>query len=145
MEYSNMKVRKDATTVPEGYGCRDCGGDVCCNCCMKYGLQGMSQPPARTSLKSGKGLTPCLKQWEAFNDIMDAIEETALAVCYGERFLLWVLHHTLVDFLPPLLTEVLENEQLPVLLDDGLAMIDLTELCDNYGIDMAEVYDDTEI
>ncbi len=53
-----------------------------------------------------------------------------MAVCYGERFLVWVPHHNLVDFLHPLLTEVLENEQLPILLDEGLAMFDLTELCE---------------
>lgn len=157
MEYSNMKVRKDATTVPEGYDCRDCGGgDVCCDCCMKYGLHGHlpDEQPQQLSdfLTEAIGVLEMLLEALELDDgpfseieLCDAIEENAVAVCYSERLLVWVPHHNLVDFMHPLLTEVLENEQFSILLDEGLALFDLTEICEKYGIDMDMVYELTEL
>ena len=78
-------------------------------------------------------------------DLIDAIECYATAVSYGDQFLVWIPMDKLNDFLHPLLDEALENNDLRVVLDSDSAMIDLTEICDVYGLDMGIIYDDCEI
>lgn len=152
MKYPKVKTRSEDTKLLEGYDCRDCGGgDVCCDCCMRLGLHGNLPTGAddffAEALRVLEMLADALEDNRPFTEyeLIEAIEDNAVAVCYGERFLVWVPHNNLVDFIHPLFTQILENEQLPILLDDGLAMFDLTELCEVHRINMAEVYDDTEL
>lgn len=79
------------------------------------------------------------------DDLIDAIECYATAVAYSDQLLVWVPMDKLNDFLHPLLDDVLERDEVRVTLDSTTAMIDLTEICDFYALDMGAVYEDCEI
>lgn len=85
--------------------------------------------------------------YRPFNEkeLITAIDNYATAVAYSEQLLVWVPIDCLDWFLHPLLDDALEYNDIHIVLDSQTAVIDLTEICEVYGLDMGLVYDDCTI
>lgn len=73
-------------------------------------------------------------------DLIEAIEDYAIAAAYGEQFLVWIPINELDLFLSPLFDEYLQEHDLEAVLDRDTAMLDMTQFCYWNNLDMSRIY-----